>query len=277
MSGFMPYVLEKGPYFAVLEEKLADPAKRRQALIDLRADHAIAPMVGFDSTNLGTPPPNPTGDGRDTATRELHLNQDWFGIGQPSFWIGYDGDAQAILREAMKRAIEVSFGMEHDDPVPTVNAAVNGRHWPIDVYWICQGPWFQSWVLWRKSAPASTQGHVTLLITTPAAYGYPLISKITRPVLSTDPKPYPAPDYACPPEDNAPPARADLERGMWVVGHEDYTKGIVYSTVSTRRGRITLPTFGWVPTNRDEVKCVATAEWEGGVLDGGRRYLPSSP
>jgi len=271
MSGFMPYLVDKGPYFSVIESKLAEPVTRAHALRDLRAGVAIADLVGFDSTSLAA-------DGRTEATRKKHLNEDWFGHGGvPMFWFGYDGDPESILREAMARAIEVSFGLEHGDPEPPDAEAASGRHWPIDLYWICQGPWFQCWVVWRKSATGS-DGHVTLIITTPAAYGYPVASKITRPINPNDP-PYTAPDYAHPPENRSPPPRAGLEKGMWVVGHEDYQRAWVSSTVRTRFGQIQMPTLGWIPVDKTKVECVSPAEWEGGVLDVPRRYAapPTHP
>lgn len=265
MSGFMPYVVEKGPYFSVIESLLADPSTRAQALIDLGNGKPIADMVGFDSLSLAP-------DGLDEAKRKDHLNKQWFGIGEPSFWMGYNGNPELILREAMIRAIEMSFGVEHGDPGPDPECAADGRHWPIDMYWICQGPWFQCWVLWRAIEDSDDDGHVTLLMTTPAAYGYPLTSKITRPVRVTDP-PYTAGDYAHPPEDRSPPARTTLEKGMWVVGHEDYVRGTVYSTIKSCFGSITFPTMGWNPVDATKVECVVPAEREGGVLDVPRRYV----
>jgi hypothetical protein len=265
MSGFMPYLVEKGPYLSVMESKLADPPTRAQALLDLRANVPLADLVGFDSANLGQ-------DNLTEDQRKQHLNDDWFGFGATSmFWVGYDGNPEIIMREGMIRAIEVSFGLEHDDPPPLGARASSGRHWPIDVYWICQGPWFQCWVLWR--AAEQGQGHVSLLITTPPAYGYPLTSKITRPVGSQAA----APDYAHPPEHRAPPPRPTLEKGMWVVGHEDYARGVVFSTIRMGYRRIQIPTLGWVATDPTRVECVAPAEWEGGVLDNPRRYVAPAP
>ena len=271
MSGFMPYLVEKGPYLSVLENKLSDPPTRAQTLTDLRAGVALADLVGFDSTNLG----------QDKLTEDLrkdHLNNDWFGLGAATsmFWVGFEGNPEIILREGMSRAIEVSFGLEHLDPVPSAKRARRGRHWPIDVYWICQGPWFQCWVLWR--AAERRQGHVSLLITTPAAFGYPLTSKITRPVGALAV----ADDYAHPPEQGAqlkpqpppPPKRCSLEKGMWVVGHEDYTRRPVFSTVKERHRKIQIPALGWTAKDKTKVECVAPAEWEGGVLEDPRRYVP---
>jgi hypothetical protein len=180
----------------------------------------------------------------------------------------------------------MSLGIAHDAPVPP-DATHAARFWPIDVYWICQGPWFQCWVLWRKGE--GTAGHVTILVLTPAARGLPLASQITRPIPARNadgqiiPNSPPAiaasPDYASPPEKPSPaPPREQLPCGMWVVGHEDHYKDIIFSTERTRIGEILPPTLGWRAVDRTTVKCVAPAEWEGGVLDQPRKYMaPSGP
>jgi hypothetical protein len=268
MPGSMPYLVDKGPYFSVIESLLSDPATRAQALVDLRAGVAIADLVGFDSASLA-------GDGRTEADREQHLNQDWFGFGGGHmFWAGYEGNPELILREGMIRTIEVSLALEHGAAAPTADEAAAGRHWPIDLFWICQGPWFQCWVLWR--AADDGQGHVNLVITTPAARGFPLTSKITRPIDTTQ-APYTAPDYAHPPEALSPPPRASLGQGMWVIGHEDYRRKVFMSTVRTRFGEIQIPELGWSAVDPTTVECVSPAEWEGGVLDDPRRYEAPTP
>jgi hypothetical protein len=264
MSGFMPYVLEKGPYLSVLESRLSDPATRAQILISLKTGAPLVDMIGFDSTTL-------VGDGNTVDQRKQHFNNDWLGLNGQMFWVGYSGRPELILREAMTRAIEMSFGVEHGENGPPPDNAATGRHWPIDVYWICQGPWFQCWVLWRETAPG--QGHVTLVMTTPAAIGYPLTSKITRPVNPAD-GPYTSPDYAHPPETLNPPDRHTLEKGMWVIGHEDYVPAIVFSTGGRGGKDIPIPTLGWRPVDPDHVECVSPAEKEGGVLDAPRQYVP---
>ena len=278
MSGAMPYLLDKGPYFEVIEDLLSDMGKRVALLGQLRAGVALSDLVGFDTSNLN-------GDGHDKGWRVDHLNRDWFGMTdngagagwhkQPGvfptgFWAGYQGDPEAILREATKRAIEVSLGVRHGlqgEPEPA--ASEIQRAWPIDMYWICQGPWFQCWVLWRQRDNTQTAGGVTLLITTPAGRGYPLTSKITRPVDPNDP-PYTAPEYASP-----PPPGAELEsRGVWVIGHEDYDKTVICSTRPGRKRRIVVPRVEWRAVDPDTVACVRPAEWEGGVLHDGRAYVP---
>ena len=172
-GGPMPYVLDIGPYLSVLEDRLADPVKRVAFLKKLRGPDLLSSFIGIDSTNLD-------GDGHDYPYRVGVLNSKWFGmkpapagtpggwIKQPNkfptgFWKGYQGDPESILREGLERAIEISLGIDYraDPIVPT-------RDLPIDVNWVCQGPFFQSWVTWQRS-PKSASGRVSLVITTPAA------------------------------------------------------------------------------------------------------------
>ncbi len=271
----MPYVVESGPYLSVLASKLADAGRRAALLTELRNGTALSRLCGFDSTNLGA-------DGLDEESRVEHLNRDWFGMApvaggqagawqkQPNkvptgFWVGYQGDTESILREAMMRALEVSFDLPPKGAAPA-RAETAARRWPIDVYWICQGPWFQGWVLWRKGDSTPLGGHVTVIISTPPAKGHPLTAQITRPnaVFPRDA------EYACPP----PAAARGNSRGMWVVGHDNYTKEVVFSTVPTPFGQVTFPRLAWQPRDIASIVCVAPSEWEGGVLAEGRPYVP---
>jgi hypothetical protein len=272
MTGFMPYVMEKGPYFSVAEDRLANPIRRRQMLIDLRTGVAISAICGFDSTTLDLPnPPNGTPQAQ-MKDRIEHLDRDWFGMEpdaqgnwkykaptgaeQTGFWTGYQGNPEKIFRAAVIGAIEVSLGLP-----PGGDPANATREWPIDFYWVCQGPWFQCWLLWRE---AGNSGHVTVTITTPATTGHPLTTKITRTKVD--------PEYASPPPANA----RTHSRGMWVYGHEDYDKKLNLSTKNTKFGTIPWPEIVWVAESHDVV-CVSPAEWEGGVLAAGRQYSPAVP
>jgi len=313
MPGTMPYVLDKGPYFSVVESRLDNLPTRAQALLDLRAMAAangqgppgtmVADICGFDSKNLGSPNP-PTGDHRTPAARKRHLNEDWFGMSDASgvwrkqppplnastgCWANYAGDAEAILREGMIRAIEVSFDIPTGGPppadvhaIPQWNQAVawqanhspTSRHWPIDVTWICQGPFFQCWVTWRRLNDSPTGGHVNVLITTPATEPspmtapYPITARITRPI-PPDTTP-PGPDYHCPP---VATAAHTGDRGIWVIGHENYRQIPMPSTGGTNSGGMNMPSLGWVPLDT-AVVVVEPAEWEGGVVPPGRAYQP---
>lgn len=261
MPGVMPYVMEKGPYLSVIEY-LLEPDRRVAALQKLRAGVPIADLVGFHAPGLDP-------DGRTEATRKQHLRRDWFGAedaqDKPTtgFWQGYNGDVEAIVREGVIRAIEVAAGLDHpagDGGGSGGPSPVATRRWPISVYWVCQGPWFQSWVTWQRD-PEGT-GHVTLTLCTPAATGYPLNPRITRNVAPGDPKHR---EYASPPASDA----HEADRGMWVIGHEDYQRVVQLSLVPADFGTIVLPAVTWRP-KAEAVVCVAPAEWEGGVLAAGR-------
>jgi hypothetical protein len=264
-GGPMPYVLDTGPYFLVLEDRLNDPAKRGSILKDLRNDKiALSTISGLDSTTLAE-------DRKTPDQRVAILNRLWFGmelvagawVKQPNkfptgFWNGFQGDTEAILRAGLIRAIEVSLGINHG-----VDPNLGTRQWPIEVTWVCQGPFFQCWVTWMKSS--SGDGHVSLTIATPAAEGLKVKAKITRTTVK--------PDYANPPPHNA----FTTKRGMWVIGHEDYVPIPTFSTFGTGRTAILIPGIGYTPVNPKEVICVAPAEWEGGVLGDGRRYTAPRP
>jgi hypothetical protein len=291
----MPYVLDKGPYFSVIESMLDKPVLRKHALEILRGGRGgvttgqmLSDLCGFDAQSL-------SGDGRSLELRVLHLNRDWFGMTNASgqwakqpnaattgFWSDYQGDPEAILREGMARAIEVSFGITRTDPLPGEIPSVaswqdavdwtgnepSGPHWPIDVNWICQAPWFQCWVLWRKLNDSAVGGKVTLLITTPAAEGFPLTSRITRPITGWKP---------CPPQYASADTAHDIpleDRGVWVVGHDDYLPTLTFSTKGSPIAGIPWPSIRWRATDANVVT-VRPCEWEGGVRGIGRPYDPA--
>ena len=112
-------------------------------------------------------------------------------------------------------------------------------------------------------------------MTTPAAYGFPLTSKITRPVHPWRP-PYTARRRA-PAGGSIAAGAYELEKGMWVLGHEDYVRGTIHSTIQSPFGEISFPSLGWIPVDDTKVECVAPAEREGGVLDMPRRYQAPPP
>jgi hypothetical protein len=300
----MPYVVDKGPYFSVIESLLSNPAKRVDLLNKLRAGAGgvtpglmLADLCGFDSPSLAGGPLT-------LAQMKAHLNEQWFGMKlvngawqkqpgalQTGWWTGYTGDPETIMREAMIRAIEVSLGLAHGASVPAseIPAIENwneaqgwfsstppqAKHWPIDVNWICQGPAFQCWVLFQRTDGASsTGGKVTLLITTPPADGYPLTSQITRP-LPPATGAYTSADYAdsrpAPNPTPLDPGGQNAQFGVWVVGEEDYERTRTSSTAGTLGGLLPLPTVRWFP-RKPNIVTVRPAEWEGGVRNIGRRY-----
>jgi hypothetical protein len=290
-GGPMPYVLDVGPYFSVLEDRLSTPDRRAAILTLLRNGALVSDIAGLESTSL-----DGDGHGADPGYRVKVLNECWFGMKQNAaggwdpqpnvfptgFWNGYQGDTHAIFRAGLIRAIEVSLGIEHGAPWPGPNqngpyendiAGIGKRisNWvknvtgvsrdcPIELSWICQGPFFQCWVTWMKKPDGS--GHVSLMFTTPAAKGLSVKAKITRPAPAD-------PEYACPPR----PGAYAVGRGVWVLGHEDYTDTPGFSTLGSSVTGITTPTIEYHPKST-AVVCVAPAEWEAGVLAAGRPYTP---
>jgi hypothetical protein len=287
----MPYVMDIGPYFSVLEHRLNTPTKRAEILAKLRAPGArVSDIAGLDSRSL-----DGDGHGLDPGYRVKVLNECWFGMKQnqaggwdlpqppafpTGFWNGFQGDPHAIFRAGLIRALEVSLGIDHGAPWSGATDAGNAgigtkirewfgkvtgtaRDWPIEITWVCQGPFFQSWVTWMKGSGGS--GHVSLTFTTPAAKGLPVDAKITRP------PPF-KPEYACPP----PAGAYTAGRGVWVVGHEDYAVTPAPSTTGSVVTGITMPTMEYRAKSTNVV-CVAPAEWEGGVLAAGRPYTPPGP
>jgi hypothetical protein len=268
-GGIMPYLMEKGPYFSVVEDLLSTHQGRVDMLQALRQGRSIAELVGLDSPGLSQPN---GGDGRTPAQRMQHLEDDWFGRSDPAgklttgWWEGWKGRPEDILREAIIRALEVSFGIEHDAPPP---ATSTGALCSIDVYWICQGPWFQCWVTWNKTST----GHVALIITTPPPSEHPLKSPLLRVGSKAE-----RPEYASDPPTTTPRGgdgrpQPNGKHGMWVVGHQDYVKQLVLTVSETPRGRaVTGQTIRWVPTPDESVVTVSPSESEGGVLADGRKF-----
>jgi hypothetical protein len=273
----------------VLETRLNTPDKRAAILASLRGGALVSDIAGLDSTSLD--------EDQDTPEyRVKTLNECWFGmkkdnagkwVTQPNvfptgFWNGFQGDPHAIFRAGLIRAIEVSLGIDHGAQWPGAGTSGSdgigkrivkwlgtfmgtARDWPIEITWVCQGPFFQAWVTWTKGSGGS--GHVSLVLTTPASKGLPVDAKISRP-------PPVKREYACPPPLNAFAA----PRGAWVLGHEDYavqpaSPELPASTLGSEVTVIPKPTLEYRCKSTDVI-CVAPAEWEGGVLAAGRPYTP---
>ena len=270
MSGFMPYLLDKGPYFSVIESKLADPATRAQALRrspQQRPDRRPR-RVRLDESRGGRPHRDAAQAASERGLVRHRCADVLVRVRRQSRDDPARGDASARSR--------CRSGSSTERPVPTDAQAASGRHWPIDLYWICQGPWFQCWVLWRRAEQG--QGHVTLVITTPAAAGFPLTSKITRPI-NPRPPAYTAPDYAHPPEAARTAASRRASRRASGCSGTRTTRASWFRRPCTRSSEIIrLPVMGWSAVDPTKVECVSPAEWEGGVLDVPRPYhRPPSP
>lgn len=272
----MPYDLEKGPYFSVVEDFLSDHTRAVDTLLSLRG--------GVDVVHLGvleSPSLNP--DGRTPLDRARHLNEDWFGMSwdaqqqkwhrQPppscpppppppttGFWQNWYGDAEAIFRETMIRAIEVSLGVDHGHAL--ASGGTTPRHWPIELFWKCQGPWFEGWVTWRRHGNGDHDGQVTVIMATPGN---------GSPIWRTPRRSPPVDEY----EEN--PVTAPGDQGMWVITHEheDQAGGSApLFTAFTPHGQMPIPLFGAAFAGCGDVIVVSPAERDGGVNAYGRAYTP---
>ena len=271
----MPYDLEKGPYFSVVEDFLSDPKRLVETLLKLRKGVEIANLGVLESPTL-------TADGRSVLDRARHLNEDWFGmewhdaeqhwhvqpatacppteaVQQTGFWKNWRGDAEAIFRETIIRAIEVAIGIDHGDAIKATDRPP--RVWPIELFWKCQGPWFEGWITWRAQGKGSDRtGQVTVIMATPGN---------GSPIRRSPRRGGPAEGY------EVGPKRADGDHGMWVVAHEQEERvHILHSdyTAATEAGEFPIPTFGPGFVGCGDIVVVAPAERDGGVLATGRQW-----
>jgi hypothetical protein len=266
----MPYYLEKGPMFSVIEDYLnADTSRAVDTLRELRKD-PTAPdylelweMAPFASRNLtGKPPPPYADDFRDK----------WLGMGPngvaDSMWNNYDGDVNGITRLTIRRALEVSLGVSHDaSEVPDRPP----QHWPIDLFWKCGQNWFEGWVTHRRLStgpPGGTsgprRGHVTVVFATPSE-GSTIVDRPADHALIN-----PSADF----EVN-PTSMASREAGLMVITHRHNEAQPSWSIAvipidETFEVRLNPARY----VGREGLVTVAPAERDGGVLAVPRPYVP---
>lgn len=163
----MPYLLEKGPAMTYLEEFLNGDLATVVASLDNLRFHG-AGLFGVGGLFPGDP------------TLETRLRTNWFGqvpapaplqgwMPQPpldpndprptGYWLGFYGDVERIFCETVIRAVEVSLGIDHGQPVPVSGkgAPRPPRRWPIELFWKCSNPWYEGWVTWRRQGSWTTQ------------------------------------------------------------------------------------------------------------------------
>ncbi|MGQ0431539.1 MAG: hypothetical protein ACT452_03925 [Microthrixaceae bacterium] len=271
MVGSMPYSLEKGPYFSVIED-FANGSRARmiETLAHLRSGAPISQLRALDSTTLDKGP---------YSTQQLadHLNTDWFGfvkdatgawVRQPpfdtnsadhtGFWMEWYGDCEAVFRETLIRGCEVSLGLDHGQ-VPRGQATP--RYWPVEIFWRCPIPWFEGWVTWRRHGTGAGDGQVTLLISTPG-HGHPLRN---TPLRQNEPA---GSGYA------RDASRAEGPQGMWVVSQSYHRPWPSSTTAESGLGEWRFPTQGLAYESQGPVVVVAPPEREGGVLNPPRHWNP---
>jgi hypothetical protein len=249
-------------------------------------------MPTLDSTSLNTS----SGNVQTRDQRVQHQHEDWYGRKwdgtkwahqapfdprnnpQTGYWHNWYGDAEKIVGETFKRAIEVSLGVAHDNTMLDFERLMRTktRTWTIDILSRCPAPWFEGWVTWRgqpaTGTPAhpSTNGHVTVHLLTPSHEHATLLTSPLRPGNQT-------PEYRD--EINSPPLPSYGERGMWVIAHEIQERVPFPAPTSNGPNSTannlqpwTVPMFGGLVHSHGEVVAVQPNEPNGGVLPGGRPY-----
>ncbi|MGH9275340.1 MAG: hypothetical protein ACRDZU_11900 [Acidimicrobiales bacterium] len=271
MPGGMPYSLEKGPYFSVIEDFANGSSLRMlQSLRHLRQGLPISDLPALDSTTLDAGPYN-------TDQLADHVDRDWFGYVQSAtgalqpqppwdpaynthtgFWVEWYGDSEAVFRETLSRALELCLGLDHgENPAGTAVP----RHWRLELFWRCPIPWFEGWVTWRKHGKGRRDGQVTVVVSTPS-HGHPVKN---TPVRTGE---LAAGGYAL------NPVTAPGDQGMWVVSqtyHRPWPKTV---TEESGLGEWTFPTKGLAYVSEGAVVVVAPPEREGGITNPPRTWVP---
>jgi hypothetical protein len=263
----MPYNLEQGPYLSMLEDLInRDPV---HGLAILRDDTKPLTQVLRDP-----PVPIQRGPYKDTALLADHIDRDWLGIrshgeeetATARYWPYWRGDAQAIVRETLIRAIEVALGVDHGQPV----SGTPRQRWHISLLTACGIRWLEGWVAWRRVGSAPESGHVTVLLLTPT-HGKPAEPTLLRPT-ETSPADPPGAPYAVNPE------RADGDQGLWAIGSlvEERVDPEATSAQWVAGGHFPRPHLGPTYEGKGDVVVVAPSEAQGGVLPAGRPYQEAS-
>jgi hypothetical protein len=271
----MPYQLEKGPIWSVVESALQQGPKEAYSLLELLRDpsHQIADGPLVKSKTLDYTDPK-TGAKVTAQTRGDHLNHDWFGMVKqangswakepdsafdpqthPStgFWINYWGDVEEIVRETFVRAIEVSLGLQHGQ-IHSSRGRFH-RHWPVSIFLKCPTPWFEGWVTWNAKA-----GEVVVHFLVPGNYG----SQVLK---------HPKTGLTGPPQIN--PDTSDATYGMWLVTHDTHNRvdGVVTTDPGTA-GEIHAPSAGAILKDSGDLVVISPVETDGGVAANGRAFVP---
>jgi hypothetical protein len=263
MAG-MPYHLEKGPIFSVLES-FVNQTPKRTVLERLRDQNTrLVDVGGVNSTTLNAPP-YPT-----FQARCDHINEDWFGFahggnsqpprtaGHPTtgLWKNYYGDVEGIVRLTLCRAVEAAMGIDHNQAL--TDDLTIARDWPIELFWKCPNPWFEGWVSWRCDPSNSGQGRVTVIFATPG----------NGAVVLSDPRNGRNPVVE--------PTSADPDQGMWIVTHAGHDRVVTPTHLPTPLQQVPLPNLAlgvtWV--GKEGLTTVAPSFIDGGAQSGGLPYAP---
>jgi hypothetical protein len=274
VGNFMPYLLEKGPIWSVVESALRRDAQTTYFFLEYLRDTSqplsLGPIVAASSLNKG---PMPT-----AAERAKHLDEDWFGMVEDNgvwkkqddkdwdpilnaslgFWVNYWGDVESIVRETFTRACEVSLGLDHEETMTPDELRSPRRWWPITVFLRCPCPWFEGWVSWRRWGSAAGEGEVGVHFNTPGHKGSQVLTDPTKGLNK-------------PPIDN--PQTSNDANGMWLITSPLHRPmPAVATNTPGYTGTWTFPTLGLVIKDDPGLKVLCTAEEDGGVAPNGRSY-----
>jgi hypothetical protein len=255
MGDGMPYMMTKGPVWQFFDDWFSDPT------LQVRLEHKIDALIAVHTSSglfgaspgQGTTPVAKTNWPKvkdrnkpgvvETAMPDKHFDE-WFDTKGQDFsncaaligkkptttgwWTGWGGDAEAIVREAFIRAIEVSLGLDHHpwsakQTEAAVRSAYGGlpaelssypRNWAMDFAWVCPLPMLRASVRWRRLGAKEPDGLASLTFMTPGMTG-----PWAQLAWSLDKVPVPggAPKWARP-ASNAIQAN---DSGSWIVGQVD--------------------------------------------------------
>ncbi len=183
-----PYRFGRHPITDALDEYVSDPAQAATLLDELRRN---VEKTAFATALLA----------KDAADHR-HLFEEVFGkakvaTGSRETEEVRRGRARRLLyRDGIRAALELAFGIGHDDPVPDPATEVAS----IDTLWGCGQPMDQAWVGWRGTG--ATRRVVLTLFSDEPATGWDdsLLATVDRPF---------------------PPQPADLATTGIVVFHDD--------------------------------------------------------
>ena len=264
----MPYAMEIGPVFSLLNDYVEEKQHMVNLLTELR-DPTITSLNQtevFSSSSAKALPNNAI----------THIEQDWFGYrpgttkqdpfdpnnpGTTGWWTRWNGDAAGITRETLVRALEVALGVPHVGAGENTAPPEPTRCWRLQFIWACGAPFFQGWVSWQWDEDDPMEGFVSVTFTTPGN-GHLLYATPHRPANA------PAPSLGY--ED---PAVTVGNYGMWLIGENETEARPRGEREFTDLGVDVLPDWpeAFVHTHGG-VTVVSPAEIDGGVLPAGRPW-----
>jgi hypothetical protein len=238
MGDGMPYQLEKGPLLRVFEAALDRDRPGLEALLArLRESERTNTPDWIMDSEAWQHPAFARGPQPPIAVRDRVLTE-WFGLtaaGEPpakdppsgttGYWTGYRGDVHKIVVTAVRWAVELALAVGSDE-----KTAADAEPWPIELFWKCPAPWFEAWVVSRRSG-ASKHGLVTVVFVTPSHRGATVAqspiahSQMTMPPGAAHPVPSLQDDYeqighAHPTEGRPRVPAQQRDFATWVVTHE---------------------------------------------------------